>query len=196
MSDSTFITARSEPSRREAIRLLAGGLAALAMAACTPATIVLKAYPETYRPGSDATERALRAFIGTVVPGLTPAEVKAVTALLDPFYPLARYADFLASDLDRRSLGEFELPFHGLAPARRIAVLNGALAGDATTKKLYTGAIFLTQAAVYGGIQDDRAGCRLIGFPGANRLPSATELSYGDKQRFLAPPRSIDGNPA
>jgi hypothetical protein len=191
MFDPTTSSTCPDPSRRQAIRLLAG-----AMGACTPATIVLKAYPEAYRPGSDATEDALEAFIDTVVPGLTAEERKAITTLRDPFYPLARYADFFASDLDRRAMRERKRSFQALSAEQRTAVVRGAFSGDPTTRKLYTGAVFLTQVAVYGGIQDDRAGCRLIGFPGGYRLPTATELSYDEKRRFLAPQRFADGNPA
>lgn len=197
MCDSTTSTSCSDPSRRQAIRLLAGGVASLAMAACTPATIVFKAYPEAYRPGSDATQAALRAFIDTVVPGLTPAELQAVTILRDPFYPVAAYADFLASDLDARARRGFRQPFHALSLDQRSAVLRHALThGDGTTRKLYTGAAFLSQAAVYGGIHDDQAGCRLTGYPGAGHLVPPAQASYGDRARFATRGLSLDGNPA
>jgi len=196
MPEPTTATSRHDPSRRQALLLIVGSLAALAMGACTPATIVLKAYPEEYRPGSDATDNALESFVDTVVPGLTPAEARAVTVLRDPFYPMAKYADFLASDLDRRAWKRYRRAFHALARAQRTAVIQGAFAGDTTTRKLYTGAVYLTQAAVYGGIQDDRAGCRLIGFPGGYRLPAAADLSYGDARMFRAAGTSRDGNPA
>ena len=196
MSHATTSTTCHDPSRRQAIRLLAGGLAAFAMGACTPATIVFKAYPEAYRPGSDATEAALRAFIDTVVPGLTPAELQAVTILRDPFYPMAKYADFLASDLDRRARRGFQQPFAALTLDQRTAVLRRAFEGDGITRKLYTGAAFLSQAAVYGGIYDDEAGCRLTGYPGAGHLVPPAETSYGDRARFASRRLSFDGNPA
>jgi hypothetical protein len=196
MQEPTTESSCHDPSRRQAIRLLAGGIAALALGGCTPATIVFRAYPEAYRPGSDATDRALLAFIETVVPGLTPAEIRAVAVLRDPFYPLARYADFLASDLDRRAERAHHRLFHALAPAERTAVVQRAFAGDGTTRKLYTGAVFLTQAAVYGGIEDDSAGCRLIGFPGAVDGAPSAEVSYPDTTRFATRGLSLNGNPA
>ena len=55
MTDSTTQLEFQQPSRRQAIRLLAGGVAALARGACTPATILFRSYPEQYRPGTTAT---------------------------------------------------------------------------------------------------------------------------------------------
>jgi len=196
MTDSTISSDSHLLSRRQAIRFLAGGAAALAMGACTPATILLKAYPEQYRPGSDATDEALLAFIDTVVPGLTPEEVRAVTALKDPFYPMAKYSDFLASDLDRRADRHHGRSFSALSLPDRTDIVAKALHGDATTRKLYTGAVFLTQAAVYGGIHDDRAGCRLTGFPGGYHFANPASLSYPDTSRFAARALSRTGNPA
>jgi hypothetical protein len=184
-------------NRRQAIRLLAGGVAALAVGACTPATILLQNYPEQYRRGTAATRLALRAFTVTVVPGLTPAEIQAVTLLEDPFYPTAKYTGFLASDLDRRAQRYHDRLFSELEQPQRTSILCKALDdGDATTRKLYTGAVFLTQAAVYGGIHADGAGCRLTGFPGGNHFLDPALVSYPDTVRFASRALSLDGNPA
>jgi len=196
MTDSTNSTHPQLSSRRDAIRLLAGGVAALAMGACAPATMLLKAYPEQYRPGSGPTDVALLAFIDTVVPGLTPSELKSVTVLQDRFYPIAKYSDFLASDLDRRADRRHERLFASLTLTERTAIVEQALDGDETTRKLYTGAVFLTQVAVYGGIHDDQAGCRLIRYPGGNQLPDQTRISYANSSRFTARTLSGEGNPA
>jgi hypothetical protein len=196
MTDSTEPNDCQSPSRRQAIRVLAGGVAALAMGACTPATIVLKAYPEEYRAGSDATEAALLAFIDTVVPGLTPAERRAVTVLHDPFYPLARFCDFLASDLDRRARKRYRSRFSLLPLDQRTAVVESGFSGDTTTRKLYTGAAFLIQAAVYAGIQDDHAGSRLIDFPGGYTLTPTTAAWLPGAPRFASWASTTDGNPA
>jgi hypothetical protein len=196
MTDSTTRTAHRDPSRRQAIRMLAGGVAALAMGACTPATIVLKAYPEDYRPGSKATDEALRGFLDTVVPGLTPDERRLVTVLEDPFYPLAKYSAYLASDLDGRSKRRYRSVFAALTPVQRASVIRDALSSrDRTTRKLYTGAVFLTQAAVYAGISDDRAGCRLIDFPGGGHL-TANSQAFPGRTAITSRAQSPDGNPA
>lgn len=185
-----------DPSRRDAVRILAGGFAALAMSACTPATIVLKAYPDAYRPGSSATDDALSAFIDTIVPGLTPEERGLVTVLEDPFYPVAQYRDFLASDLDRRARKQYRSTFSALPLDRRTAVVESGLAGDKITRKLYTGAAFLVQAAVYAGISDDRAGSRLLQFPGGYTLTPTTSAWLSGAPQFTSWASSPDGNPA
>lgn len=196
MNDSTGSFEFQHPSRRQAIRLLAGGIAAIAMGACTPATIILKSYPEQYRPSSSATRAALRAFTATVVPGLTDDEARAVTVLDDPFYPTAKFSGFLASDLDRRAERRHERLFGSLNLSQRTDIVRKALDGDATTRKLYTGAVFLTQVAVYGGIHADGAGCRLSGYPGGYHLADPALVSYPDTSRFAARALSRDGNPA
>ena len=196
MTDSTDVFDFQHPNRRQAIRLLAGGIAAVAMSACTPATIILKSYPEQYRPGSTATRAALRAFTKTVVPGLTDDEAQAVTVLDDPFYPTAKFSDFLASDLDRRARRRHERSFGALDFSERAAIVRKALDGDATTRQLYTGAVFLTQVAVYGGIHADSAGCRLTGYPGGYHLADPALVSYSDTSRFASRELSRDGNPA
>lgn len=196
MTDSTRPLDFQLPDRRQAIRLMAGGIAALAAGACTPATIILQNYPEQYRSGTAATRRALQAFTATVIPGLTPEEVEAVTALQDPFYPTAKYCAFLASDLDRRAERRHERLFSSLDLPQRTDIVRKALDGDATTRKLYTGAVFLTQVAVYGGIRADGAGCRLTGFPGGYHLADPALVSYPDTSRFTARALSRDGNPA
>jgi hypothetical protein len=196
MSESTSTSARPELSRRQAIRILAGGVTALTLGACTPARIVLKAYPEEYGEGSDATEAALLAFVDTIVPGLTPAERRSVTVLQDPFYPLAKYCDFLASDLDRRARHQYRSTFSTLTLDQRTAVVESGLAGDKITQKLYTGAAFLVQAAAYAGIHDDRAGSRLIDFPGGYTLTPDATARIPDTRRSASWATSADGNPA
>jgi hypothetical protein len=195
-TDATNPT-RGQLSRRQALRLLAGGASALAAGACTPARIVLQAYPEDYRNGSQATQQALLALIDTVVPGLSPEALRSVDVLTDRFYPLARFSDFLASDLDRRARRQHRDRFASLTLDQRTAVVKEALASrDRTIQRLYTGAVFLTEAAVYGGIGDDRAGCALTGFPGGYKLVPWTKVNPAFTARLSSLSRSIDGNPA
>lgn len=187
-------TATSCLSRRQALGVMLGGAVALASSACTPATLLLDTYPDRYRSGATPTVTALRAFVDTVVPGSMPAAEGVVGVLQDTFYPLGEYTDFLASDLDRRARRRHDRPFARLSPKERAGVVRRALDGDAVTRKLYTGAAFLTQVAVYGGAFDDRAGCALIGFPGGYHLEPPSPLPAS--QRGVARPLTIDGNPA
>lgn len=186
-----------DPSRRRVIGLLAGGLTALAAGACAPARILLQDYPEEYRSDTEATEVALRAFVETVVPGTTGGELGAVGVLRDRFYPLAPYAAFLASDLDRRARRGYRTRFDRLSPGERSAILADGLASrDKTTRKLYGGAAFLAQVAVYGGVYDDRAGCALIDFPGGYKIIPRTAVPPSFRARYAPAALTHDGNPA
>ena len=100
----------------------------------------------------------MRAFTAAVIPGFDPGTTDPARALLDHRYPFAKYAPFFASDLSRRAAQRFAgSSFASLDLAQRTAVIMEGLEGDATTRKLYRGAIFLTQVAIYAGIYDGDA---------------------------------------
>lgn len=195
MADQPSPPAVRPLSRRQALRLIGGVSAAAALGACTPAAVLLRTYPDRYRTATHPTELALAAFVTTVVPGAdAPMQAAAVAVLQDPFYPLAEHSAALASDLDRRARRAEGKSFSSLSPAQRTAVVRQALEGDVIARKLYTGAAFLTQVAVYGGIHDDRAGSPLIDFPGGYHLEPPQPFPAG----IAVPhhPRTADGNPA
>lgn len=178
--------------RRDAIRWIAGSAAALVGAACTPLRIVTQSFPAAFRDDPLLVQRALRAFVAAVIPGIDPTQPDVPRALLDRRYPFARYAGFFASDLSRRGERLYGMAeFERLTVEQRTAVIADGLASDATTRKLYRGAIYLAQISIYAGIYDDDTGCRLIEFSGCYR---GDETSYQDPERFLSPPLTANGN--
>ncbi|HXF95114.1 MAG TPA: hypothetical protein VNI61_03320 [Gemmatimonadales bacterium] len=181
--------------RREALRRL-GVLAAGLAVGCTPLRIVLKTYPDGFDRDLDLGERVLRAFVTAVVPGVPADDPDLVRVFSDPYYPFARYRAFFASDLCRRAEERFGTEaFDRLTLEQRTAVIRDGLGADATTRKLYTGAVFLAQIATYGAIYDDARGQPLIGFEGRYRFRGFADLTYPDPERFLARSLSGDGNP-
>jgi hypothetical protein len=182
-------------SRRDALRhggVLIAGLAA----ACTPLRIVLHDYPRRFETDEALRERVLRAFALTVIPEADRDAPDLTRAFGDPSYPFAAYRAFFASDLSRRGADRFGEPaFDRLTQAQRTAVIEDGLRGDATTRKLYTGAIYLLQISYYAGIYDALGGCPLIGFDGAYRYRGAAAITYPDPERFLGASRTVDGNP-
>ena len=184
------------PSRRDVLRLLVLGGMGIATGACAPVRLVLQAYPAEFDHDQDLTDRTLTDFVHTVTPGLPAGPHAAVRVFQDDFYSLAPYRAFLASDLDRRAERRYGRSFRALKPAERHAVIQEGLTADVTTRRLYTGAIFLTQISVFGGILDDRAGSPLIDFPGGYHLPAPTSLSHPDLERFRARALTADGNAA
>jgi hypothetical protein len=181
-------------SRRDVLRTLGLFTAGVALGACTPLRIITRAYPDEFKHGGDKVERVLRAFVITVIPGAPANSRDLVRAYFDRAYPFAPYAAFFASDLCDRAGERFGRDrFWELELGERTQVIRNGLAADATTRKLYGGAIFLAQVSFYGGIYDDAAGCPLIDFPGFYR---GDAVSYDNAERFLPAPLTTTGNPA
>lgn len=179
-------------SRREVVRSLAWMLAGVAGAACTPLRIITRSFPAAFKNDPHLVERTLHAFAGAVIPGADHTGGTAVRALLDPQYPFAAYAGFFASDLAQRAFKRYGAgDFGRLTLDERTAVISEGLAADATTRKLYRGAIYLSQVAFYAGIYDDAAGCPAIAFHGFYR---GEEISYGGPEAFLPAPHTANGN--
>ncbi len=178
--------------RRDVVRNLAWIIAGTAAAACTPLRIITRAFPEEFKRDRALVEATLRAFASAVIPRAAGDTSDPARALLDHRYPLARYAAFFASDLSQRSQSRYGTPaFTTLPLEQRTAVIADGLSADGTTRKLYRGAIYLTQVAVYAGIYDDDAGCALIGFSGRYR---GGQISYENADAFLPAPRTSMGN--
>lgn len=178
--------------RRAVVRYLAVLLAGVGTGACTPLRILTRSFPDEFKHDPDIVGRTLRAFTAAVIPGFDPGNTNPARALLDHRYPFAAYAPFFASDLSRRADELFAAAFDALTLEQRTAVIRAGLDADGTTRKLYRGAIYLTQVAIYAGIYDD-TGCALIGFPGRYR---GGAISYDEPAVFLPKPRTSRGNAA
>ena len=178
--------------RRDVVRSLAWIIAGTAAAACTPLRIITRAFPEEFKRDRALVEATLRAFASAVIPRAAGDTSNPARALIDHRYPLARYAAFFASDLSQRSQSRYGTPAFATLPLeQRTAVIADGLSADGTTRKLYRGAIYLTQVAVYAGIYDDDAGCALIGFSGRYR---GDAVSYENADAFLPAPLTSSGN--
>jgi hypothetical protein len=179
-------------ARREALRRL-GVLTAGLASACTPLRIVLHDYPSAF-DGEEASDRVLRAFVLTVIPEAEAGDPNVLRAFRDPDLRFAPYRGFFVSDLCQRSAARTGQSFDRLSQAERLAVVQEGLAADATTQRLYTGAILVVQASYYGGIYDDKRGCALIDFEGTYRFRGLAAVTYSDPERFLSWALTADGN--
>jgi hypothetical protein len=181
-------------TRRAALRQLGVLLAGIG-AACTPARILLKAYPQEFEENPEAADRALRAFVGTVIPGAPMDDPNLVRVYHAPFFRFAPYAFYFVADLYQRAANMFGVErFDALGVTERTRVIEAGLDADSTTRKLYTGAIFLAQISFYAGVFDDDSGCPLIDFEGRYRLRPLAELRYPNPGEYLAGERTLDGN--
>ncbi len=177
-------------------RQMVGLLAAAGLAGCTPARILLQAYPEPFKQDDDLNERILGAFADTIVPGAGDPDRNVLRVYRDEFYPFAKYHRYFASDLCRRAGYVCDTEdFDRLPRKERERVIAEALSSDATSRKLYSGAIMLTQVAFYAGIYDDRRGCSDIGFEGEYQFRGLDAFTYPNPERFLATPMTASGHP-
>lgn len=184
---------RHDISRRHLIQQLSLITAGL-VAACTPARVLINAYPQVFDDDLALVDRVLLAFVTIVIPAAPADDPDLIRAFTDPDYPFAPYAAFFAADLVRRGQDRYGTPFERLTPEARTTVVGDGLAADATSRKLYTGAIALAQIAFYAGIYDARKGCALIGFEGADHWHPLADITYPDPARFLAEALTPDGN--
>jgi len=186
---------RFDPSRRQAIQTIAAVLSAVGAAACAPARILLGAYPAEFKGNSARTMATLAAFVCTVEPGACPDPARTALTLQDAYYPLARYAAYLASDLDGRANHGYRRPFAALSCAERAAVVASGLAAGGVTGKLYSGAVYLTQIAVYAGLGSSDNRLLHLEAVSFDNTPHRSASFPDAKPRF---PRSLslNGNPA
>jgi hypothetical protein len=169
------------------LAILGGAL----VSGCSAVRAVLHSYPSRYDTDAALRDRVLRAFVTTVIPGAPEDDPNLARVFTDRAFPFHEHAGFFVNELCVRSGGErFDL----LDPRGRTRVVVGAMRGDAVVARLVRGAVYLAQAAYYGGIYEP-GGCALIDVPGPT-LFSRDELFYADAGRYRAAERTTDGNHA
>lgn len=182
-------------SRRAALKSFAV-LAAGVGAACTPLRMAFRWAPGGFDDDQALVDRVLRGFVTAVVPGLSVDDPNLVRHFYDDDYPLAKFRGYLASDLCQESVNRFGTPaFDQLPLAQRTKIIEGRLAKGGVTRRLYRGAVYLTQIACYAGIYDPDRGCPLINFDGRRRNTSVADSTYPMPHRFLSHEITSDGNP-
>lgn len=186
----------SAPITRRQLLCRAGVFAAALATGCTPLRLALHASPEPFRGEGGVTDRTLAAFVRTVAPRAAGSTEELARAFADPAYPFAPYRSFFASDLCRRAEDRFGTNrFDTLTAEARARVVEDGLHGDAVARRLYGGAIFMAQVAVYAGIYDDARGGRAINFDGANSGFPPEALTYPVPEWYLPAASGLDGNP-
>ncbi len=182
-------------SRRELLRTLAWVTAGLAGSACVPAELVFNASPAPHRRDPNIVEPILRLFVETVVPG-TPVERPGSAAVFfDPFYPLTPHRSWLARDLNDRAMRQFRQPFDGLPRSSRESIIQSGLSSAGLTGRVYHGAVFLAQVAVYAGLAHPGGACPAIGFAGPAGLLPLADQTYPEPRRYLGRAHGLNGNP-
>jgi len=194
MHHHPFAPASPGCSRRQALRLLSAGLGTLATG-CTPIRVLLNDAPAPFHDDDAVAEPVLRAFVATVVPGVTADRPGAARVFFDSYYPLAAHRAWLAADLVTRARRRFHRSFIQLAEPQRADIIASGLNAGGVTARVYTGAVFLAQIAVYGGLVEADGSCPVIGFAGPAGLVPPAQQSYPDPARFLPDARTRTGHP-
>lgn len=182
-------------SRRELLRTLAWVTAGLAGSACVPAELVFNASPAPHRRDPNVVEPILRMFVETVVPGTPVDRPGAAGVFFDPFYPLTAHRAWLARDLNDRAMQRNGQPFDGLPWSSRATIIRDGLSSQGLTRRVYNGAVFLAQVAVYAGLAHPAGACPVIGFEGPSGLLTLADQTYANPHLFLGRTRGADGNP-
>ncbi|MGH7492970.1 MAG: hypothetical protein ACREOO_11310 [bacterium] len=171
-------------------------LSGAALTACTPLRIALKTYPDHFDADHELKQRLLHAFAAAVIPGIALGAAHSTRMLTDDFYAFHSYCGFFAADLAHRSVKLYgDNDFDRLSIQQRTHVIQDGLQADATTARLYQAAIYMVQLSFYASIYDDKAGCALIDFHGANAGFPAADVCYRNRAIPLAHETTSDGNP-
>ncbi len=165
-------------SRRKAIHQIMLSAAAISMASCAPLSLTLNSGRDP-EPGSEAT---LRAFLQTVVPG-TPEDAD-LSCYTNQIFGFDKYVRGFTDDLNRRSENHFRARFAKLGNDQRQTIIKSGLEAGKIISMLYTGAVFLTQIAVYTGMTNQFQGCPLIDFDGNYQAKPVT-ASYSGIARSI-----------
>ena len=171
-------------------------LSGAAFTACTPLRVALKTYPDRFDADQALRETVLHAFVAAVIPGAALDTTQSTRMFTDDFYQFHSYAGFFAADLAQRSARLYRHDrIDQLSIEQRTNVIQDGLQADATTARVYQAAIYMAQLSFYAGIYDDKSGCALIDFHGANAGFPMAEMCYVNSAIPLAHEATSDGNP-
>ncbi len=182
-------------SRRDVLRMLAWIAAGVAGSACVPAELIFNASAAPHKRDSNIVEPILRLFVETVVPGTPVERPGSAGVFFDPFYPLTPHRAWLARDLNDRAMRQFRQPFDGLPRDSRESIIQAGLSSQGLTGRVYHGAVFLAQVAVYAGLPHPTGACPAIGFQGPAGVLPLADQTFPEPWRYLGRAHGMNGNP-
>jgi hypothetical protein len=163
-----------------------------ASVSCSPIRLALDIKKEKVLDDLTEVNRTLKAFVGTVIPGIDDTNPQIVEIFYDKFYKFHKYTCAFSKDLNIRSEKMFGEIFYKLSIQERTKVIEDGLDSNLIATQLYTGAVFFTQIAVYSGLTNNDKGCELIDFKGTYQYVP----TYKNTDELLGLPATKTGNPA
>ena len=178
-------------SRRKALSGMFWLMAGVSMS-CNSIKLVFDIKKETVFDDPTNEDCTLRAFVGTVIPGVDITKPHITEVFRDDFYQFRKYKSVFANDLNERSSKLFNEKFEQLSAKDRTKVVADGLDSNRVVSKLYGGAIYLIQIVVYSGVANQDNGCPLIDFKGTYDFEATT---YPDNIKFFSESITQTGNP-
>jgi hypothetical protein len=181
-----MIMKRKLYTRREALAALT--FISLA-SSCTPVKIL---FADKNTEDNDH-DRTIRAFMETIVPGISVDSPNLSDIFDDPYYPFSPYKEIFAEDLDRSSFRDYKVQhFYNLGLNKRALLLERKFSKRGITKQIYFGALWLSQLSVYTGINNPDGACDIIDF----ECKDSKTASYSAPLSYLGKPATLNGNPS
>ena len=191
--DSIRTTQSTSINRLDFIKKLTF-LTGVLITSCTPVRVLLKSYPDRYDDDERLKRKILDAFVLTVIPGADSDDPDLCRIYSDEYYSFHKFCGFFVSDLCSKSKDLFGTEnFHQLSISQRTKVIQAGLEDDATTAKLYAGAIYMAQVSYYSCIYNDEKAVELIDFHGNYGFMEA-EKNYKNCTSYLANEITLTGN--
>ena len=142
--------------------------------------------------GTQRETNILGAFMETIVPGLQVNQSDLTSVFYDNYYQYSKLRRILVKDLINQTKKMFGVKtFEILHSENRKKIIQHVLAVGGIMKKVYVGAIYLTQIAAYSGFCNRDQSSSIIDFKAEYGFEPNSYRNYKD---FLGENQTIDGN--
>lgn len=175
-------------NRREALSRFLLGTAGF-LVSCSPLNILGAKSTLT----SKQTEiEILGAFMETIVPGLDVNHPGLTAVFYDKYYRFTKFRKILVNDIINQTRKLFSVnSFETLQREGREKIVQHVLNVGGIMKKVYSGAIYLTQITAYAGLYNRNYSSPIIDFKAEYSFEPTSYPNYKD---FLGDNQTIDGN--
>jgi hypothetical protein len=175
--------------RREALKQIVTAYLGLHFV-ITPSVINLVDFGEYTVSNS---EKKLRSFIETVIPGINTNHPLLTIVFRDSFFGFAKYRPLFLYCLNRQTKKKYgHNNFFDLSYQDRSQVIEAGLNSGPNTSALFSASIFISQLTVFSGFYKAPETCHLIGF---TDTMDDDPITYLESEKFMGKELTVNGNP-